>query len=177
MTSSPVKLGGLGLFLGMLAAAPPAMAQSIGGQSCAAANELFEGAAETVLVVSCKGAGAILGSVDGYELFQLPGLAAAVVVTERDTSRRAWLIIHQDDGPLQVEEITNTIARLAGRGARADIDGIELDFGQGGAGRLVGAIRSASRNTEGGGEVAIDFSELITRSRQVRSSKVLGGSE
>lgn len=158
---------GLAVAAGVLAASG-AQAQDAAPVCEAGVGPLEEGG-EAYLRVACGGKGVILGQVDDYQLVQLPSLGSTVALTTLEGSRRAWLIMKDDKGDLALEEITGTIARLAGRGARRDIDGLELDFSQINTGQLTAAIRSPN-----GGAAGLDLAAMVERSRAVRNTAASG---
>lgn len=118
------------------------------------------------LYVACGKYAVTLGSVDSYELVQLPGLRSAMVVTTLEGSQRAFLVIEDGAEGVALEEITGTIARAAGRGAKSDISGIQLDLGSAATG-LMSAV-SSSTGATGVDSVTIDLPALVGRSRAVR---------
>ena len=149
-----------------------AQAQSQGGpgSTCEAIEAPIEEGGEAFLQVTCGTSGVILGRVDDHELVQIPSLDAAVAVTELAGTRRAWLIMHDNGSGIALEEITGTIARLAGRGASRDIKGLVIDFGDLNTGLLTAAVRA-----QGQVPVTLDLASLIERSRALRGSAAAGG--
>lgn len=118
------------------------------------------------LYIVCGKYAVTLGSVDSYEFTQVPALRSAVIVTTLEGSRRAFLVIEHGEEGVALEEITGAIARKAGRGARSDIDGIQLNLRSAPTGLMAAAVRSADAN--GADSVTIDLSALVERSRAVR---------
>ncbi|PZO66890.1 MAG: hypothetical protein DI636_10530 [Pelagerythrobacter marensis] len=136
---------------------------------------LAEGGAPQLHVV-CGGAGVLLGPVDQHTIADLPSLQSSVVVTRLNGTQRVWLLMPEDDRRIAVEEITNTIAREAGRGPRGNIDDLDVDLSQGGAGRLTAALRrsalqqgAAERRVSAAG-TEIDLTAMVTRSRAIRAA-------
>ena len=163
-----IFLSGLGLSASAGLALVPSGAQAQGGGAakvCEATEIVAEEDVEPNLQIACGTAGLMLGRTDTHELIQLPSLDAAVVLTTRRNMRRAWLVMKDADGSLALEEITGTIARLGGRGARRDIDGLEIGFEDLNTGRLTAMVRSQGRDG-----VTLDIAGLVERSRASRGN-------
>lgn len=148
----------------------PVAAQSEASPLCRAFQSAPASDGPELLYVACGAAGAVLGAADSYQLIQLPALKAAVAVTELHGSRRAWLVMRDDERSLSVEEITGTIARIAGRGASFNIDGLDLDFGPASTGQLTATIMSSKKGEAAQSAGAIDLAQLVARSRSLRAA-------
>lgn len=127
------------------------------------------------LAIACGGRGVSLGSVDSYELVQFPALNAAVVVTDFDSAKRAFLLIRSGEKDVALEEITTVISLKAGRGAQSNIAGISLDYGSATTGLIRAAVNSAGAN--GNAPISIDFAAMVERSRAVRMQAAPAGGE
>ena len=159
------------LALGLCSAAIPSslVAQKADrqGASCQGSVAPLEKGGKSFLQIVCAEKVVILGQADSYELIELPSLDAAVTISTFQGSQRAWLIIKEIDG-LALEEITGTIARLGGRGAQRDLDGLTVEFGELNLGQVNASVRSQGRNA-----VALDFTGMVARSRSARASAAL----
>ena len=139
---------------------------------CSAANVAAEEGGKPYLLVSCRGRAVALGRVDSYELVQLPALKSTVAVTQSEGMRRAWLIMDNGEDNLALEEITGTIARLAGRPGKRNLEGIEVDFADINRGQLTAAIRRS-----GGESAALDLGAMVARSRAAGKQNDMTGVE
>ena len=158
---------------GLLVAPAPVLAQDQGqgggggnggaARVCEASVAPLEEGGEAYLQVVCGTRGVILGQVDAHELIQVPSLRAAVAVTTLGGTKRAWLIMVNDDESVALEEITGTIARLGGRGARRDITGLDIEIEGLNTGQLTALVRRQS-----GDAVSLDIAAMVARSREVR---------
>jgi hypothetical protein len=174
-----------GILLGMAVALTlpsSAFAQAPSGSNspnrCRGFEQTTVSGAESELHVVCGQAGTTLGPVDGFEIADLPALRSAVVVTTLHGSKRAWLLMQEDERLLAVEEITGTIARAMGRGPQRKIDDLDLDLGRGAAGLLTAALKPGAQRPEGSSAPSradIDLAGLVARSRQVRGADAVAG--
>lgn len=179
---SPVVHGILVPLAVALALPSSAFAQAPSGSNsptrCRGIEQTTVSGAEPELHVVCGQAGTMLGPVDGFEIADLPALRSAVVVTTLYGSKRAWLLMQEDERLLAVEEITGTIARAMGRGPQRKIDDLDLDLGRGAAGLLTAALKQGVQRPEGSSApvtTEIDLAALVARSRQVRGADSVTG--
>ena len=156
----------VGAGFALSASSVQAQSQTDGSSNvCEAAEVVLAEGIETELQIACGTAAVMLGRTDSHELIQLPSLNAAVALTVRQGTRRAWLVMKDPDGSLALEEITGTLARIGGRGARRDIDGMDIIFEDLNTGRLTALVRSQGRN-----DVTLDLAGMVGRSRAAREA-------
>lgn len=175
-----LRFAGLAVLAGLSFHSESLLAQADVASPCKTyLGSLDEGGAE-VLQIVCGNAAAVLGQVDDYELVDLPALDAAIVVTTLNQSRRVWLAMPDGDKALILEELTGTMARAAGRGATANIEGIDLNLDQIAAGQLAASVVSqqsgiASEAVQGSDAVAnVDFAKLVARARATHGEDTSG---
>lgn len=153
---------------GFLFVSTPILAQTSegAGTACAPSEISPVEGEDPKLYIACGKYAVTLGSVDSYEFTQVPALRSAVVVTTLEGSRRVFLVIEHGEEGVALEEITGAIARKAGRGARSDIEDIQLNLGSAPTGLMAAAVRSPEANDAA--SVTIDLATLVERARAVK---------
>jgi hypothetical protein len=79
------------------------------------------------LTAACRDNALVLGPADAWEVVENQTLEATIIDLTWSGERRVFMISFHDGEPL-LEDLGGTLARSAGRGARADLTGLEIDF-------------------------------------------------
>lgn len=172
-----VVLGLSPLIAGGLLLSVPVHAQATAGNSsvCFASEYRVSEVHSSQLFVACGPYGVTLGSVDDYEIIQLPALEAALVITTLDEARRVWLVTKNGESDPSLEEITGTIEFRAGRGVGSGIEGVDLDFGAAAAGLLTATTKS--QGAVNGKSVTVNLFQMVQRSRDLRNAVPTGSGQ
>ena len=82
----------------------------------------------SILLANCQGQGLILGPATEFKVIESDALRATLVDVHSGRERRILMLSLGEAGQPVLENLTSQLSRAAGRGARSNLAGVELDL-------------------------------------------------